>query len=166
MRGLRGGLAGLGLALGLLLGAPAPALADAPTAICTQVKTTQDGFTQYNCVPVSASAPLPVTSSATSTPAAAGPAVGAAAFTTGQWTNATASATQIVGARVGAPGVGRVSVTLYNSGSTTFFYGGVGVTTSTGTRLLPGGSRTIYTTAAIWGVPASGTSTADYDETF
>ena len=92
--------------------------------------------------------------------------VGAAAIATGQWSNATGSATLIVAARTGAAGTGRVSVTLYNSGSTTLFYGVSGVTTSTGTRLLAGGSRTIYTTAAIYGVPASGTSTLDYDEVF
>lgn len=96
----------------------------------------------------------------------AAPPVGAANIFTGQWSNATAGATQIAAARTGAPGTGRVSITLYNAGSTTFFYGAAGVTTATGSRLLPNGSRTLYTTAAIFGIPQSGTANADYDEVY
>lgn len=115
-----------------------------------------------NCTgAVSASNPMPVTSSGGSSPS-----VGAAAINTGQWSNATGSATQIVAARTGAAGTGRSSLTLFNSGSVAIFYGNVGVTSSTGTRLLPGGSRTLYVTAAIYGVPASGTGTVDFDEEY
>jgi hypothetical protein len=85
---------------------------------------------------------------------------------TSQWSNATASATQILAARTGAAGTGRVSLNLYNAGSNTVFYGPSGVTTANGSRLLPGGSRTLYTTSAIFGVPASGTGNLDVDEVF
>lgn len=112
-------------------------------------------------VPASSSNPLPVSASGSSSPN-----VGAGAIATGQYSNATASATQIVAARTGAAGTGRVSVTLYNSGAVNVFVGASGVTTSTGIRILPGGSYTIYTTAAVYGVPASGTGTLDYLETY
>jgi hypothetical protein len=112
-----------------------------------------------NCSgPVSAANPLPTQPS--------GNAVGAANFVTGQQTAVASSATLIVAARAGAAGTGRVSLTLYNQGSATVYYGPAGVTPSTGTPLLPGGSRTIATTAAIYGVVASGTGSIAYDETY
>lgn len=97
---------------------------------------------------------------------ATSPSVGAATIATGQYSNATASATQIVAARTGVAGTGRVSVTLYNSGSVAVYIGITGVTTATGIRILPTGSYTLYTTAAVFGVPASGTGTLDYLETY
>lgn len=99
-------------------------------------------------------------------PAGSTPSVGAGTIATGQFSNATGSATQIVAARTGAPGTGRVSITLYDSGTATCFIGVTGVTSSTGIRILPGGSYTIYTTAAVYGVPASGTCALDYLETY
>lgn len=105
--------------------------------------------------------PIPVSGSGSSSPA-----VGAATIATGQYSNATASATAIVSARTGAAGTGRVSLTLYNTSSVNIYIGITGVTSSTGIRILPGGSFTINTTAAVYGVPASGTGTLDYIETY
>ena len=105
-------------------------------------------------------------SQVTTSAGATAPSVGAATIATGQFSNATGSATQIVAARAGASGTGRVSLTMYNSSNVNVFVGVTGVTSSTGLRILPGGSLTLYTTAAVFGVPASGTGTLDYIETY
>lgn len=79
----------------------------------------------------------------------------------------TAIAAQIVAARTGAPGVGRVSLVLYNEGSNIITLGGSGVAYGTGVKLLPGGAMTLETTAAVYGVCNTGlTSTVDYLETY
>lgn len=91
--------------------------------------------------------------------------VGTANITVGQSVIGT-GATSIVGARTGAAGIGRVSVTIYNNGSATVFVGGSGVTTNTGLPLLPGGSITIATTAAVYGIVASGTVSCAYLENY
>ena len=94
------------------------------------------------------------------------PNVGAATIATGQYTNATGSATQVVAARTGAPGTGRVSITLYDSGTTTCFIGVSGETTSTGIQLLAGGTYTLYTTAAVYALASSGTCALSYLESY
>ncbi len=76
------------------------------------------------------------------------------------------SATSIVAARTGAAGTGRIAATLYNSGSATVYVGASGVTTSTGMPLPAGASITLNTTAAIYGVAASGTQTIGVTETY
>jgi hypothetical protein len=77
-----------------------------------------------------------------------------------------ATAAQIVAARTGAPGTGRIAVTLYNFGSATVFYGASGVTATTGMPLPAGAVATLNTTAAIYGIAASGTQTLGVMETF
>jgi hypothetical protein len=76
------------------------------------------------------------------------------------------SASQIVAARTGAAGTGRIAATLYNFGSATVFYGLSGVTATTGMPLPVGASVTLNTTAAIYGIAASGTQTLGVTETF
>lgn len=98
--------------------------------------------------------------SLTTLPAAPAP-TGSNNFATGQNTAIGTSATSVVAARAG-----RVSTTLYNSGQSVIFYGPAGVTTTNGTRLLIGGSRTIQTAAAIFGVVAVGVGALDFDETY
>ena len=88
--------------------------------------------------------------------------VGAANFAvTPASVNSNASAVQIVAARTGAPGTGRVSVTLYNAGPEPVYYGPSGVTAATGLLLPVGGSVTIQTTAAIYAILPSGVVTAN-----
>ena len=91
--------------------------------------------------------------------------VGSAAFAASQASIGTA-ATQIVAARAGAAGTGRIAVTLYNAGSVTIYFGPSGVTTTTGMPLPAGASATINTQAAIYGIAASGTQTIGVMETF
>ena len=115
---------------------------------------------------VNASLPLPTgaaTSAAQATILAATQAnpVGAANFTvTPASVNSNASAVQIVAARTGAQGTGRVSVTLYNAGPEPVYYGPSGVTAATGLLLPVGASVTIPTTAAIYGILPTGVVTA------
>ena len=91
--------------------------------------------------------------------------VGSAAFAASQASIGT-SATQIVAARPGAAGTGRIGVTLENAGSATVYFGASGVTTTTGMPLPAGASATIDTQAAIYGIAASGTQTIGVMETF
>ena len=91
--------------------------------------------------------------------------VGSAAFAASQASIGTAAA-QIVAARTGAAGTGRIAVTLYNAGSATVYFGTSGVTTSTGMPLPAGATATITTQAAIYGIAASGTQTIGVMESF
>jgi hypothetical protein len=91
--------------------------------------------------------------------------VGSGAFATSHASIGTTAA-QIVAARTGAPGTGRIAVTLYNAGSATVFYGASGVTATTGMPLPAGSAATLDTTAAIYGIAASGTQTLGVMETF
>lgn len=98
---------------------------------------------------------------------ATSPIVGAANFTPGQAT-ITNAATIIAAARIGTSGVGRISITVVQTGTTPIYLGGSGVTTSTGT-LLPGvlgASVTIGTTAAVYGITASGSQLVTEFETY
>jgi hypothetical protein len=63
---------------------------------------------------------------------------------------------------------GRYGVTLINKGSTEVDIGGSSVTTSTGSPLpaVQWASKTILTTAAIYGIVASGTQTVAFEELF
>ena len=91
--------------------------------------------------------------------------VGSAAFAASQASIGTTSA-QIVAARTGVSGTGRIAATLYNAGSATVYFGASGVTATTGMPLPPGASATINTQAAIYGIAASGTQTIGVMETF
>ena len=91
--------------------------------------------------------------------------VGSGAFATSQAPIGTAAA-QIVAARTGASGTGRISVTLYNFGSATVFIGASGVTAANGLPLAARASLTIDTMAAVFGVAASGTQTVGALESF
>jgi hypothetical protein len=91
--------------------------------------------------------------------------VGPASIATSQASISTSAAT-IVAARTGVTGIGRVSVTLYNSGSTVVYFGASGVTTATGQVLIAGASVTLDTTAAIYGITASGTDVVSVTETY
>jgi hypothetical protein len=94
--------------------------------------------------------------------------VGAANIAASQ-VSVTSTATLISAARTGAPGTGRVDITIENFGSTDVFLGGSGVTISTGMKLPgnPGANTTITTTAAIYGIVASGnTQTVSALETY
>jgi hypothetical protein len=76
------------------------------------------------------------------------------------------TASQIVAARTGGVGTGRIAVTLYNFGSATIYFGNTGVTATTGMPLPVGASVTLNTTAALYGIAASGTQTIGVTETF
>ena len=91
--------------------------------------------------------------------------VGSAGFAASQASIGTAAA-QIVAARAGVAGTGRIAATLYNAGSATVYFGASGVTTTTGMPLPAGASATINTQAAIYGIAASGTQTIGIMETF
>jgi hypothetical protein len=94
-------------------------------------------------------------------------AVGPASFATSQATITTTSSSAALAARTGAVGTGRVSVTIYNLGSQTAYLGtSTGVTSSTGIPILPGGSYTKRTTAALYAVTLSGSTTLAFDEEF
>ncbi len=93
------------------------------------------------------------------------PAVGAAAIATAQSAPGT-TATQLVAARTGAPGTGRVAATIFNVGSVTIYLGGPGVTPTTGVPVAAGAALTLNTTAALFGVTASGTGAAAALEAF
>ena len=91
--------------------------------------------------------------------------VGSAAFAASQASIGTAAA-QIVAARAGVAGTGRIAVTLVNAGSATVYFGASGVTTATGMPLPAGASATVNTQAAIYGIAAGGTQTIGVMETF
>lgn len=91
--------------------------------------------------------------------------VGSGAFATSQ--AAIGAAALIVAARTGAAGTGRIAATLYNTGSQTVYVGATsGVTSATGLPLVAGGSLTINTQTAIYGVAASGTQTIGVLESY
>jgi len=91
--------------------------------------------------------------------------VGAGAFAASQ-ASIGSSAGLIVAARTGAPGTGRIAVTIQNNGSATVFVGAAGVTTAAGMPLAAGAAITINTTAAVYGIAASGTQTIGVLETY
>ena len=91
--------------------------------------------------------------------------VGSSALATSQASIGTTAA-QIVAARTGAAGTGRIAATLYNFGSATVFFGSSGVTATTGMPLPAGAAVTLNTMAAIYGIAASGTQTIGITETF
>ena len=93
------------------------------------------------------------------------PPVGSGALATSQ-APIGATASQIVAARTGAPGTGRIAVTLYNAGAATVYFGPSGVTTSTGMPLRAGATVSISTQAAVYGIAASGTQTLGIMETY
>lgn len=102
---------------------------------------------------VSASNPLPVTASGGS---------GSASIATAQ-VSVAATATSVVAARTG-----RAAVTITNLGATDVYLGVTGITTATGT-LLPGvrgANITIPTSAAVFGIAATGTQSVSVLETF
>lgn len=94
-----------------------------------------------------------------------GKPVGPASIATSQASIST-SAALIVAARTGIPGVGRVSVTLYNSGSTAVYFGSSAVTAANGQVLIAGASVTLDTAAAIYGITASGTGVIGIVESY
>jgi hypothetical protein len=91
-------------------------------------------------------------------------AVGSAALATSQASIGTAAA-QIVAARAGGPGAGRIAATIYNAGSATVYFGPSGVASTTGMPLPAGASATVNTQAAIYGIAASGIQTLGVMET-
>jgi hypothetical protein len=91
--------------------------------------------------------------------------VGAVNFATAQ-ANIGATAAQIVAARAGPPGTGRIAATIYNNGSATIYLGGAGVTAANGLPLVAGGSITLNAVAAIYGIAASGSQNVGVLETF
>ena len=93
--------------------------------------------------------------------------VGSAAWAATQ-VSVGSSATSILAARTGVSGTGRICATIENTSTTAVWLGGSGVTTSTG-MLLPGilgASDTICTTAAIYGIVATGSETVSAQETY
>ena len=85
--------------------------------------------------------------------------VGPGAFATSQAPITTTSS--------GAAGAGRVSVTIYNLGSATAYLGNsTSVSASNGLPILPGGSYTKRTTAALYAVTSTGSTTLAFDEEF
>ncbi len=92
-------------------------------------------------------------------------AVGAASFATAQVALTTGGTTySLAAARTGAPGTGRVSITIVNRGTAVISVGAAGVSTSTGFLIDPGGSFTSNDTAAFYGVSAtSGQSVAVFE---
>jgi len=91
--------------------------------------------------------------------------VGAASIATAQ-ASVTTTAALVLAARAGAPGSGRVAATFYNGGAVTIYLGPFGVAPSAGFALAPGATFTFNTTAAFYGVTASGTANLSILETF
>lgn len=95
------------------------------------------------------------------------PPVGGANLGTVQ-VSVASTATQILAARTGVAGTGRICATIENTSTTAVYLGGSSVTTSNG-MLLPGivgASDTICTTAAIYGIVATGTETVSAQEVY
>jgi len=90
------------------------------------------------------------------------PELGSGSFATGQ-VSITTSATQIVAARAG-----RRAVLVVQHGTTVVSVGASGVTTSTGVRLpgTDGAALVVATSAALFGIVASGTQTVSFIELF
>lgn len=109
------------------------------------------GAKDANTGPVSATNPMPVYTPSSQS------------IATGQGTVNT-SAVQIVAARTGAWGTGRINLAIENNSSNPMWIGGSGVTPTTG-KEVPGNSAIMWPTqAAIYAVTASGTATFDYVE--
>jgi len=82
---------------------------------------------------------------------------------TGQGT-ATTSSAQIVAARTGGWGTGRINLAIENNSSNPMWIGGSGVTPTNG-KEVPGNSAIMWPTqAAIYAVTNTGTATFDYVE--
>lgn len=77
------------------------------------------------------------------------------------------SSTELAAPRTGVAGVGRVAVTVVNTGTTSLWIGNSGVTSLTGLFIppIPGASVTLNTTAGIFGQSA-GSSTVSVLETY
>jgi hypothetical protein len=80
--------------------------------------------------------------------------------------NVGTSATLIADMRAGPAGAGRIAITIYNAGAATVFIGNPGVTTANGLPLVAGGSLTLNTMAAVYGIAASGSQNVGALETF
>lgn len=152
------------LALGLLVGIAAPALAldcgDTDTYGYTQgsggfyLKADRSGpyALDSSCNPTLLTKPVPAAQSQ----------VGSGSIATSQ-ASVASTATLVAAARAG-----RNAVTVENLGTVAVYIGGAGVTTSTG-FLLPGvvgASVTIPTSAAVYGVDATGTQAVAVLETY
>ena len=93
--------------------------------------------------------------------------VAPASFAISQASITTTSSSAALAARTGAVGTGRIDVTIYNLGSATAYLGNsTAVSAATGMPILPGGSYTKRTTAALYAVTASGSTTLAFDEEF
>ncbi len=93
--------------------------------------------------------------------------VGAAAFSYSH-VSVSGTATLIVAARTGVSGVGRIQVLITNTTTTPIYIGDSGVATTTGI-LLPGSvgaTTSLSTTAALYGIVASGSATVTEMETY
>jgi hypothetical protein len=94
--------------------------------------------------------------------------VGSAAFNAGApvtVSGVSGSATLIVAARTGAPGTGRIAVTLYNNGSQTVTICMAAGGTS-GFPLAAGAALTLNTMAAVYGFVPSGSCVVAFVETY
>lgn len=83
-------------------------------------------------------------------------------------TNQVSVAATAGGTVIAALRAGRNAITIINGGSTAVYIGVSGVSTTTG-ALLPGvagAALTIPTTAAVYGITASGTQTVSFLETY
>ena len=80
----------------------------------------------------------------------------------------TVGGTQIIAARTGVAGTGRISATVCNTSTTDVWVGASGLTTATGQLLvgIKGACITLNTTAAIFGIVGAGTETVSFSETF
>lgn len=95
--------------------------------------------------------------------------VGAATLATAQVSvTTTVGGTQILAARTGIAGTGRVSATVCNTSTTDVWLGPSGVTVGNGQLLvgIKGACATINTTAAIFGIVGSGSETVAAHEIF
>ncbi len=95
-------------------------------------------------------------------------AVGAANFLGGQTAMTGTAAVQVAAARTGAPGTGRISITVNNLLGVTIYLGATsGVTASNGMPLPAGEAITLQTTSAIYAVLAgAGTSSIGFCELY
>lgn len=94
--------------------------------------------------------------------------VGAGAFhtSTTSVSGASGSPTSIVSARTGAPGTGRIAITLRNTSTSVTVTITESVSGTTGISLTPLAALTINTTAQVYGFVASGSAVVEYLETF
>lgn len=93
--------------------------------------------------------------------------VGAANLATGQTASISTSAVLIAPARAGPMGTGRLAAVVVNTGNVTIYVSSSPfVTSATGVSIPSGAGRTFNTTAALYALTASGSSSADVEETF